>query len=135
MKRQTRRQFVQQSGKALTVTGLITFAETSGMPAKNMFVHHVYFWLKNPGSKEDFQKLLDGLQKLSSVKTIKMFHIGKPADTSRDVIERTYAISWLLLFDNKADQESYQEDPIHKNFVAECSQLWSKVIVYDSVDV
>lgn len=64
-----------------------------------------------------------------------MFHIGKPADTSRDVIERTYAISWLLLFDNKADQESCQEDPIQKNFAAECSQLWSKVIVYDSVDV
>ncbi len=64
-----------------------------------------------------------------------MFHIGKPADTSRDVIERTYAISWLLLFDNKADQESCQEDPIHEKFVAECSQLWCKVIVYDSVDV
>jgi Stress responsive A/B Barrel Domain len=136
MKKQTRRQFVQKAGQAFAITGLLSFGNSnaSAMPAKNLFVHHVYFWLKNPGSKEDLLKLLDGLQKLSSVKTIKMFHIGKPADTNRDVIERTYAVSWLLLFENKADQESYQEDPIHKKFIADCSSVWSKVIVYDSVD-
>jgi len=101
---------------------------------ENKFIHHVYFWLKNAGSKEDKAKLVEGLQKLSKVTTIKWFHIGQPADTNRDVIERSYAISWCLLFDNAADQESYQSDPIHLKFVEECSHLWSKVIVYDSVD-
>lgn len=137
MKKQSRRHFVKQTGQAIAITGLLRFANSNetAMPAKNMFVHHVYFWLNNPGNKEDLKKLINGLQKLSSVKTIRMFHIGKPADTNRDVIERTYAVSWLLLFDNKIDQESYQEDPIHKTFVAECSNIWSKVVVYDSVDV
>jgi Stress responsive A/B Barrel Domain len=102
---------------------------------KNLFVHHVYFWLKNANSKEDLDKLVTGLKKLSVAKTIKQFHIGKPADTKRDVIETSYAVSWLLFFDNKADQDSYQTDPIHLKFVEECSSLWQKVVVYDSVDI
>jgi hypothetical protein len=102
---------------------------------ENIFIHHVYFWLKNAGSAEDLGKLIAGLQKLSSVTTIKQFHIGKPAATSRGVIDTTYSISWLLFFDNKADQDSYQVDPIHLQFVEECSYLWEKVVVYDSVDI
>jgi hypothetical protein len=129
-----------ESGKAALATGLVTFAANSSKPMsienkiENKFIHHVYFWLKNPDSKEDKAKLVEGLKKLSAVKTIKTFHIGKPAGTSRDVIDGTYAISWFTLFDNGPDQESYQKDPIHLKFVEECSQLWTKVVVYDSID-
>ena len=102
---------------------------------ENMFVHHVYFWLKNPDSKEDKSRLIEGLRKLSKVGTIKSFHIGQPAGTNRDVIERSYTLSWLLFFANAADQDSYQADPIHLKFVEECSSLWTKVVVYDSIDI
>jgi hypothetical protein len=105
----------------------------TAMTAKNMFIHHVYFWLKNPSSQQDKQKLKEGLEKLSSVSTIKMFHIGQPANTNRDVIDTSYSVSWMLMFENNEDQDSYQVDPIHLNFVEECKHLWSKVIVYDSV--
>ena len=101
---------------------------------KGVFIHHVFFWLKNSGNAEDRAQLIMGLKKLSAVKTIRQFHIGKPAQTNRDVIERSYSISWFVLFDNAADQESYQSDPIHLKFVDECSHLWSKVVVHDSVD-
>jgi Stress responsive A/B Barrel Domain len=101
---------------------------------KNIFIHHVYFWLKNTGNVDDFTKLVDGLKKLSTVTGIKQFHIGKPANTSRDVIDGSYAVSWLLLFENDAGQAAYQTDPIHLKFIEECSHLWSKVIVYDAVD-
>jgi hypothetical protein len=104
-------------------------------PKKEMFIHHVYFWLKNPGSKDDQAKLIDGLKKLSNVKTIRTFYIGQPAATRREVIDSSYDVSWLLFFDNAADQDSYQTDPIHLNFVKECSSLWKKVTVYDSIDV
>ena len=100
-----------------------------------MFVHHVYFWLKNPGSVDDKTKLVEGLKKLSKVKTIKSFHIGQPAATNRDVIDRSYSITWLALFDDQPAQDSYQTDPIHLKFVEECSALWEKVIVYDSIDL
>jgi Stress responsive A/B Barrel Domain len=109
--------------------------QSSDNMAKNMFVHHVYFWLKNPQSKDDKAKLVAGLEKLSRVKTIDMFHIGQPAGTNREVIDSSYAVSWLLVFKDKASQDSYQVDPIHLKFIEECSSLWQKVVVYDSIDV
>lgn len=105
------------------------------MSLSKIFIHHVFFWLKDPASEADKAALIAGLEKLSKVTTIRQFHIGGPAATSRGVIDNSYSISWMLIFDNAADQDSYQVDPIHLKFVEECSSLWSKVVVYDSVDV
>ena len=135
MKPSTRRKFIGDTGKAV-MAGTVILAAGNNQQGemKNVFVHHVYFWLKNKDSKEDLEKLIAGLKKLSAVKTIKQFHIGKPADTNRDVIDRSYAASWLVLFDSGTDQASYQTDPIHLKFVEECSSLWERVVVYDSVN-
>ena len=137
MSNQSRRNFISTTGKVALAgsSGIFAANNSSVMTAKNMFIHHVYFWLKNPSSEEDRQKLVEGLEKLTKVKTIKMFHIGKPADTNRDVIDTSYSISWLLIFDNKDAEENYQVDPIHLNFVETCKHLWEKVVVYDSIDV
>lgn len=102
---------------------------------KNGFIHHVFFWLKNPESNEDLNQLIEGLQKLSKAPTIKDFHIGKPAQTTRGVIDSSYSASWLLLFKNAEDQDLYQTDPIHLKFIDECSNLWNKVLVYDTVSL
>ena len=102
---------------------------------KNIFIHHVFFWLKNPGDKGDRNKLVEGLKKLSAAKTIKSFHIGKPANTRREVIDSSYDISWMLIFENEEDQDSYQTDPIHLKFIDDCSQLWSRVVVYDTISI
>ena len=67
------------------------------MLLKNTFVHHVHFWLKN---KEDKAKLIEGLKILIPITHIRYMHIGVPADTSRDVIDRSYDVSLLLLFDD-----------------------------------
>lgn len=137
MKNSSRRKFITDSAKAAAGLGLITLTSNNEFAmtvSKNLFVHHVYFWLNNPDSAEDLKKLLDGLQKLSKVKTIKMFHIGKPAGTNRDVIDGSYSVSWLLLFNSRADQDIYQTDQIHLKFIEECKHLWKKVVVYDSID-
>jgi Stress responsive A/B Barrel Domain len=102
---------------------------------KDIFIHHVYFWLVEKDNKEHKKLLIDGLKKLSGVSTIQRFHIGEPANTSRGVIDTTYSVSWILIFNNPADQDSYQVDPIHLKFVEECKHLWNKVVVYDSIDV
>lgn len=132
-----RRNFLSKTSlAALTLSCLSSFKNSDNSnKMKNVFIHHVFFWLHNAASTEDRDKLVDGLKKLAAVKTIRDFHIGKPADTNRDVIERGYAVSWLLQFDNAADQASYQTDPVHLKFIEECKHLWSKVIVYDSVDL
>jgi hypothetical protein len=131
-----RRNFISRAGIALlSVTAFSSFKnKTHKKQMKNIFIHHVYFWLQNPASVEGRAKLIEGLTKLSKVKTIQRFHIGKPANTNRDVIDSSYSISWMLEFANDADQASYQTDPIHLNFVEECKHLWKKVVVYDTVD-
>lgn len=100
----------------------------------NVFIHHVFFWLKEAGNNSDKQKLIDGLKKLPAITVILSWHIGIPAVTSRGVIDNTYNVSWLILFNSKEDQDSYQTRPIHLQFVEECSHLWKKVVVYDTVD-
>jgi len=98
-------------------------------------MHHVFFWLKEPQNEAHKKQLVKALNELLSVKTIKMSHIGFPAGTeSRDVVDHSYSVSYLVMFNNQADQDSYQIDPIHTKFVEENSHLWGKVIVYDSLD-
>ncbi|MBN8720321.1 MAG: Dabb family protein [Sediminibacterium magnilacihabitans] len=103
------------------------------MLTQDLFVHHVYFWLGNPVSQEDHAALLAGLQALSKVPSIQQFHIGIPAGTNRDVIDTSYAFSWLAIFANQEDQDAYQIDPIHLHFIDTCKHLWNKVVVYDSI--
>ncbi len=136
MKKESRRKFIGNIGKA-SLAGSLTVNTKSGpkkTEIKKMFIHHVYFWLKNSDSKADKAKLIEGLRKLSKVKTIQQFNIGTPADTRREVIDSSYSISWFTLFKNAKDQASYQVDPIHLKFVEDYSHLWDKVIVYDTVD-
>lgn len=129
----SRRQFLGE----LALAGPLAFTPgpMTNLTSKEMFVHHVYFWLNNPGNKEDKARLVEGLKKLSKVNTIRMFHIGQPAGTNREVIDSSYDISWLVLFDDRPGQDSYQADPIHLDFIKECSSLWKRVVVYDSVNV
>ena len=103
---------------------------------KSPVIHHVFFWLKNPSSKEDLSKLLEGLKTLKNIETVRKIHIGLPASTEiRDVVDGSFSASELLFFDDLAGQKTYQDHPIHLKFVENCSHLWEKVIVYDSVDV
>lgn len=127
MTKQSRRTFVKGS----IVSGL-----GAGLPEvapKELFVHHVLFYLKNPDSETDRVKLLEGLNKLAKVPTIRMVHIGTPAATNRAVIDRNYAFSWLCFFDSPADEETYQKHPIHDEFRNHYAQLWEKVVIYDAI--
>jgi hypothetical protein len=103
------------------------------MLLKNTFVHHVHFWLKN---KEDKQQLINGLNTLIPISHIREIHIGVPADTNRDVIDRSYDVSLLILFDSPGAQDAYQIDPTHVLFADNYAKpLCSKVVVVDSVNV
>lgn len=141
MKNVTRRKFLANTS-LFSFVGLAGFApflqsnkkKNKNKKEKEMFVHHVYFWLKNPASEADRKKLLEGLNSLKPIETIKQIHVGKPANTDRDVIDTSYDFSLLLIFDNLEDQEVYQEHPIHLAFVDKYASLWSKVVVYDSVN-
>ena len=119
----TRRTFI-----AAAATVAATNAGAS--PAVNnipKLVHHVFFWLKNPESKEDLARLLEGLRTLAKIETVRAVHFGVPASTEkRDVVDNSFSASEILFFDDTAGQKVYQDHPIHKQFVADCSHLWGR---------
>ena len=94
-------------------------------------IHHVFFWLKHP-TEENKKELIKGLQTLANIPQLKRLIIGRPASTEkRDVVDNSFHVSELMYFDSVTDQNAYQAHPIHKVFVAQHSQLWEKVVVYD----
>lgn len=135
----TRREFLTASaiaGAALAAPAAIaasTAAATNPMPK---LLHHVFFWLKNPDSAADRAKLIAGVKSLAAIETVRSIHVGVPASTEkREVVDNSYHVSELLGFDDVAGQDVYQVHPLHKKFVDEHEHLWSKVVVYDALNV
>jgi len=133
-----RRTFIKKATAGLTLAGLLPLSENAmagEVKITSALIHHVFFWLKEPKNEVHKKQLVAALNDLLKVKTIRMSHIGFPAGTeSRDVVDHSYSVSYMVMFDNQADQDAYQIDPIHLKFVEENSHLWNKVVVYDSVD-
>lgn len=134
MEKQTRRAFVTgalTAGAATAVTAM-----PFKMENKKQLAHHVFFWLKDPDSKEDLNKLVAGLKTLKKIETVRSLRIGIPASTEkRDVVDNSFSVSELIFFDDVEGQNVYQTHPIHVKFVEDCSNLWERVIVYDAIDL
>ncbi len=126
-----RRGFIASSVVTLGATVTSLAMETE----KPILVHHVFFWLKNPSSVADRNKLIEGVKTLSKIETIRMLHVGVVASTEkRPVVDNSYAVSELIFFDDLAGQATYQDHPIHQKFIADYGHLWERVIVYDSIN-
>jgi len=96
--------------------------------------HQVFFWLKRAGDAEDRAKLVSGLKALAVIPQVRELHVGVPAATEqRDVVDASFDVSELMLFDTVADQKAYQDHPAHQAFVTACAPLWRRVVVYDSL--
>ena len=97
------------------------------------FKHVVLFWLKHPDSQEDRDKFVASLENfVNNSKYIQSMHLGTPASTDRTVIDKSYTYIMILTFDSKEEQDKYQDEAVHKQFIAESENLWEKVVVYDS---
>lgn len=133
-----RRQFLKRIAAGLTFAGLLPFsnkASAGEVRLTGALAHHVFFWLREPDNAEHREQFEKALQDLLQVETIKISHVGTPAATEeRGVVDNSYTYSYMVMFDNLEDQNTYQSHPIHLKFIEENSGLWEKVVVYDSVD-
>jgi hypothetical protein len=131
-----RRNFIQKGGKLTLAAGVMTLpagiADAPG-PLGKLFVHHVFFWLKEPASEQQVIRFENALKELVTIQSIHQFHLGKPADTRREVIDSSYQYSLLTLFADKATHDNYQVHPVHDAFRKVADELCSKVVVFDSV--
>lgn len=121
----------------LAATGLVSVSattEAANSPMKKVFVHHVFFWLKEPKNAEALKEFEKGIEALVKVPQIQSYHIGTPVESPREVVDDSFTYSYIAFFKNGADQDIYQTHPIHLKFVDDCQHLWEKVIVYDAIN-
>jgi hypothetical protein len=134
LKTTNRRKFIAVTGALATgsvVSAMVPKTNANKFPV----VHHVFFWLKNPGSIEDRDKLVEGVKTLSKIETVRELRVGIVASTEkREVVDNSWAVSELMFFSDLAGQATYQSHPIHLEFIKNNSHLWEKVIVYDAID-
>jgi hypothetical protein len=135
MKKLSRRSFVEASALGLAASALTVSEANAADRPKVPFVHHVFFWLKNPGNAAEAAQLEKALKALGKIEVIRMAHVGKPVVTAFDkpVTDGSYSFSVMLVFDNAKDEEIYLLHPLHKKFIDDNKHLWNKVVVYDSV--
>ena len=98
-----------------------------------MFVHAVYFWLRNDLSAAQLKQFDAGVQALRAIDVVAAGYIGVPAATNRPVIERGYSRALVLVFADQKAHDAYQGHPVHDRFRTECSPFWTKVQIFDSV--
>ena len=101
--------------------------------AEPQLSHAVYFTLKDrtPDAKE---KLVKGCREfLSGHEGTVYFAVGVLAEElQREVNDREFDVSLLIVFANKAAHDAYQTNPRHLKFIEEYSEVWESVRVFDS---
>lgn len=135
MKQSTRREFIGTS--AVAAGAVLTTSSTHAAPTapRPPIVHHVFFWLNNPASTDDRDKLVAGLTTLAGIPLIRELYVGVLAATEkRDVVDSSWQVSELMFFNDLQSQASYQQHPLHLEFIKNCSHLWQKVVVYDAMN-
>ncbi|MCM4167062.1 hypothetical protein KCTC52924_00745 [Arenibacter antarcticus] len=97
------------------------------------FVHTVFFWLKNPNNTNERKAFETSLKKfLDHSQYANTKFIGVPPKASRDVVDGSFTYSLVVTFESSEAQEKYQTEEPHLLFIEESSELWTKVVVYDS---
>ena len=114
------------------LTGAVAQDKINGETFDSSFAHTVYFWLKNPDNEDDRIQFEDSLKRfLNSSKFAKTNFIGVPPKATRDVVDDSFTYALIVTFDSAESQEEYQKEAAHLQFIDECKDLWTKVIVYD----
>ena len=98
-----------------------------------MFVHAVYFWLREGLAPADRARFVAGAESLLTIESVAHGWIGVPAATDRPVIERGYSYALTLAFADEAAHDAYQAHPVHDRFRETCAPYWDRVLIYDSV--
>ena len=98
-----------------------------------MLLHIVVFWLKKDLSEEELTTFENEVRSLENISSVEQLHVGKPASTTkRPVIDDSYDFCLTVMLKDLAAHDDYQEDPLHLDFIKNCSHMWEQVKIYDA---
>ena len=101
MKPIMRRKFLATAATLTAGTAAASALPLQSTEEKKQLVHHVFFWLKNPDSVEDRDKLVEGVKTLAKIESIRKLHVGVLASTEkREVVDTSWQVSELMFFDD-----------------------------------
>lgn len=99
-----------------------------------MFTHVVLFWLKADSPPQARQQLLDDCRELlAKIPTVRHIDAGGPAMTPRDVVDNSYDVGLVTVFENREGHDTYQVHDLHLQFVARNKQHFERIRIYDFV--
>src|SRR5664279_4343767 len=101
---ENRRNFILKIAAGTAATGLMSVtgqAIANEAPMKNIFVHHVFFWLKEPTNQASRTQFEKGLHGLITVPLIQSSHIGTPVESDREVVDDSFTYSYMAFFRSK----------------------------------
>lgn len=100
-----------------------------------MFIHLVYFWLKEDASSEQRDQLAaDAHSLLAEIPGVRHIWAGRPAMTPRDIVDNSYDVGLCVILDDKAAHDAYQTHEKHLTFISRHKPYWQRVQVYDFID-
>jgi len=100
-----------------------------------MFIHTVYFWLKDGTSTAARAQLVkDCREYLGKIPTVRHLWTGAPAMTPREVVDNSYGVGLTVVLDDAAGHDVYQEHTLHQEFIARNKAHWARVQVYDFIE-
>jgi hypothetical protein len=100
---------------------------------ETQLAHMVFFSLKD-SNDANRKRLVEACKKyLDGHEGVVYFSVGTMnSDLKREVNDREFDVALHLVFKTPTAHDRYQDHPRHKTFISECSDLWSKVRVFDS---
>jgi len=103
---------------------------------ENNFVHTVLFWFHEPDNEKHRKAFEKSLSKfMENSKYVGTYHIGRPANTPREVVDNSYTYKLTVTFPDKEHQDKYQAEKVHEVFIEESKQYWKAVKVFDSISI
>lgn len=122
---------------ALAATLLLPSCATTRIapPAKAGTVDHVVMlWQKRPGNAADTKALRDAATHLREIPGIVFIDHGTPLASSRDVVDDSFDVGYVMRFDSAASLQAYDTHPDHVEQVEKVIRpLTRKVVVYDII--
>jgi hypothetical protein len=99
-----------------------------------MFIHNVFFWLRNDLTPTERKLFATEVRRLVQISYLERGYVGTPAATERrPVTDHSFDFAISLHFKSLEDHEFYQAKcPDHSRFVTTCKTFWERVIIYDA---
>jgi len=121
---------------AFTMAAILSSCATEPKLGKTGKLNHIgLFWLKEPGSANDRQKLIDAAHRFArEIPEVQLLSVGESVPKSSSPLDTSFDICLIMQFDDQAAMDRYAKHPVHLKAAQEIFlPLSSKIKFYDFI--